>query len=100
MPETKNPLPLNPADFSSRFAQAALAAGFTEEKYGEINGHPLLVYTKLAKAARPKIYLSTGIHGDEPAPPWALLRLVQEGFFDDRCSWFVCPLLNPMGFTQ
>ena len=100
MPDATHPLPLDPVDFSPRFAAAALAAGFKEEKFGEINGHPLLAYTKLTEATRPKIYISTGIHGDEPAPPWALLRLVQEGFFDERCSWFVCPLLNPTGFTQ
>jgi hypothetical protein len=98
MPETQARLPLDPADFSPRFARVALAAGFQEEKFGEINGHPLLAYTKPAGTARPKVYLSTGIHGDEPAPPWALLRLVQEGFFDERSSWFLCPLLNPTGF--
>lgn len=100
MPETTDQLPLDPPDFSARFSQAARAAGFTEEKFGETNGHPLLACTKLSDASRPRVYLSTGIHGDEPAPPWALLRLLQEGFFDDRCSWFVCPLLNPTGFTQ
>jgi murein peptide amidase A len=42
--------------------------------------------------------LSAGIHGDEPAPPQALLRLAQTGFFDARCQWLVCPLLNPTGF--
>ncbi len=92
-------LPLDPTDFSPRFAAAALAAGFTEEKLGEINGHPLLAYTKKSGDTQPKVYFSTGIHGDEPAPPWALLRLIQEGFFDDRCSWFLCPLLNPTGFS-
>jgi len=100
MPSSESSLPLDPADFSPRFAAAAHAAGFTEEKFGEINGHPLLAYTKLSSDTRPKIYLSAGIHGDEPAPPWALLRLVQEGFFDACCSWFIFPLLNPTGFTQ
>ncbi len=93
-------LPLDPADFSPRFAHAARAAGFTEEKFGGINGHPLLAYTKAAQAPQPRVYLSAGIHGDEPAPPWALLRLVQAGFFDEHCAWFICPLLNPTGFAQ
>ena len=100
MPEATNTLPLDPADFSRRFSQAALAAGFKEERFGEINGHPLHAYTKQADESQPRIYLSTGIHGDEPAPPWALLRLVQEGLLDRRCSWFICPLLNPTGFTE
>ena len=66
MPEATNTLPLDPADFSRRFSQAALAAGFKEERFGEINGHPLHAYTKQADESQPRIYLSTGIHGDDP----------------------------------
>jgi len=56
-------------------------------------------YTKRTPGPRPRVYFSAGIHGDEPAPPWALLRLVEAGFFDARCTWFLCPLLNPTGFA-
>jgi protein MpaA len=93
-------LPLDPADFSPRFSVAARAAGFAEEQFGVIAGHPLRGYTKPAPAGKPHIYLSSGIHGDEPAPPWALLRLVESGWCDDRFSWFICPLLNPTGFLR
>ncbi len=93
-------LPLDPADFTPRFAAAAAAAGFKTVPLGEVNGHPLLAYTKRKAGPRPRAYYSAGIHGDEPAPPWALLRLMEEGFFDDRCTWFVCPLLNPTGFLR
>jgi hypothetical protein len=93
-------LPLNPAEFTLRFETAARQAGFSPEPYGEIHGHPLVAYTKRTSGRRPRIYLSTGIHGDEPAPPWALLRLVESGFLDTRCTWFICPLLNPTGFAQ
>ena len=93
-----NTLPLDPAEFTLRFEAAARKAGFKVERFGEILGHPLLAYTKRTPGPRPRIYLSSGIHGDEPAPPWALLRIVEEGFFNDRCTWFICPLLNPTGF--
>lgn len=91
-------LPLDPAEFIPQFANAARRAGFQVEAFGEINGHPLLAATKPAPEACPLVYYSTGMHGDEPAPPWALLRLVEEGFFDERCHWLLCPLLNPTGF--
>jgi len=55
---------------------------------------------KIKKPAAPKIYLSAGIHGDEPAGPLALLELLAEGFFDDRAHWFICPVLNPLGFIK
>ena len=93
-------LPLDPADFIPRFEAAARRAGFTCEPFGEITGHQLLACTRRTSGRRPQVYLSAGIHGDEPAPPWALLQLVESGFFDERCTWFVCPLLNPTGFIH
>lgn len=93
-------LPLDPAEFNPRFATAASQAGFAAKPYGEINGYPLLAYTKRMPGRRPRVYLSSGMHGDEPAPPWALLRLLEEGFFNTRCTWFLCPLLNPTGFPK
>lgn len=93
-------LPLDPTEFSPRFAAAARQAGFTAKQYGEINGYPLLAYTKRTPGRRPRVYVSTGMHADEPAPPWALLRLLEEGCFDGRCTWFLCPLLNPTGFPK
>lgn len=93
-------IPLDPADFTPRFAEAAHAAGFRLTTFGEIQGLPLVACTKRTPGRRPRIYLSAGMHGDEPAPPWALLRLMRTGFFDPRCTWFVCPLLNPTGFQR
>jgi protein MpaA len=93
-------LPLDPTDFTPRFAAAARAAGFDQTCFGEAEAHPLLAYTRPADSQVPAVYLSAGVHGDEPAPPWALLRLMQEGFFDGRCRWFICPLINPTGFLR
>jgi len=91
--------PLDPEDFTARFAAAARIAGFGVETFGLIHGLPLLGCTRPA-AGRPRLYLSAGMHGDEPAPPWALLRLVESGWFDERADWTVCPLLNPTGFLR
>jgi protein MpaA len=86
--------------FSAKFATAARRAGFQSEQFGDIGGHSLLAYHRSTAAGRPRIYLSAGIHGDEPAPPWALLRSLEDDVFSDRASWYVCPLLNPMGFVR
>ena len=93
-------LPLDPPVFMRRFDDAARRAGFKAPLYGGINGHPLNAYTKRMPGIRPRVYVSAGMHGDEPAPPLALLQLMEEGFFDDRCTWFICPLLNPTGFLK
>ncbi|HUL54286.1 MAG TPA: M14 family metallocarboxypeptidase [Opitutaceae bacterium] len=91
--------PLSPGGFHREFSAASRAAGFVVEPFGEVHGHPLIACTKRASRPRPRLYLSAGIHSDEPAPPQALLRLLEEGFFDARCEWFLCPLLNPTGLA-
>ena len=91
--------PHEPASLLQSFELAAHAGGFTVEPFGSTAGWSLLAFTRPAADDRPRVYLSAGIHGDEPAPPWALLRMLREGFFDDRFSWSICPLLNPVGFA-
>jgi protein MpaA len=91
---------LDPTEYSGRIRAAALGAGFRAEPFGEIAGAPLIALTKRTRGPRPRIYVSAGIHGDEPAPPLALLELIEKGVFDSRAVWFICPLLNPVGFVR
>ena len=85
---------------AARLEGAGRDAGFRVERFGEVAGHTLLALTKRTPGPRPRIYLSAGIHGDEPAPPLALLEMLEAGLFDSRAGWFICPLLNPLGFTR
>ncbi|MGH7952115.1 MAG: DUF2817 domain-containing protein, partial [Limisphaerales bacterium] len=45
-----------------------------------------------------RIYISTGIHGDEPAGPLAALKLLQENNWPENLEIWLCPCLNPVGF--
>jgi len=94
------PAVIDPAALAARFEAAGRAAGFRLEPFGEIAGCPLFALTQRTPGPRPRLYLSAGIHGDEPAPPLALLELIEAGVFDDRAVWFLCPLLNPAGFMR
>jgi protein MpaA len=89
-----------PLDLVARFEAAGRRAGFDLIRYGEAAGCPLIALTKRTPGPRPRIYLSSGIHGDEPAPPVALLEMLEAGIFDQRAVWFLCPLLNPAGFLK
>lgn len=91
---------VDPPAVVPRLEAAAKVAGFRVERFGEVKGFPLLALTKRTPGPRPRIYLSAGIHGDEPAPPLALLEMIESGVFDARAVWFLCPLLNPLGFTR
>lgn len=46
-----------------------------------------------------RTYISTGIHGDEPAGPMAALRLLRENRWPERLDLWLCPCLNPTGFA-
>ena len=46
-----------------------------------------------------RIYISAGIHGDEPAAPLAALKLLQENNWPEHAEIFLLPCLNPIGFT-
>ena len=92
--------PLDPVALADRLTEAAGRAGFLREQFGEAAGGPLIALTRRAAGVRPRIYLSAGIHGDEPAPPLALLSLLDGGFLAGQATWFLCPLLNPDGFVR
>lgn len=99
-PNNQNEGLIDPAEFAAEIESAAGAQGFRVERFGQIADLPLLALTKRTPGPRPRIYLSAGIHGDEPAPPLALLDLIRRGVLDTRAVWFVCPLLNPVGFVR
>jgi protein MpaA len=46
-----------------------------------------------------RIYISAGIHGDEPAGPLAALRLLSENRWPENAEIVFCPCLNPVGFA-
>jgi len=91
---------LDPAALVQHAERLASRHGFRVERFGEIAGCPLIALTRRTAGPRPRIYLSGGIHGDEPASPHALLRLLERGCFDTRANWFVVPLLNPTGLSR
>lgn len=45
------------------------------------------------------VYLSAGIHGDEPAGPLAALRLLRENQWPENLDLCLCPCLNSTGFA-
>ena len=77
---------------------AALAAGWTASPFE--TDDQLIISAWIRRAARvsARLYLSAGIHGDEPAGPLAVRRLMQENPWPDDVEIWVCPCLNPTGF--
>lgn len=81
---------------------AARQHGWTSETFYESPEFKLFALTRNSKSEtrNPKrVYLSTGIHGDEPAGPLAALKLIQENRWPENLDLWFCPCLNPIGFT-
>lgn len=84
-------------EFSKEFAKAAEAKGFCPQILADFAAGPLLVWERPGPG--PRVYLSAGIHGDEPAGSLALLALLHGGFFSEQFHWLLCPALNPDGLA-
>ena len=65
--------------------------------------HP--VYAAVTRDARddlPRIILSAGIHGEEPAGVYSLLEFIHQEIarYADRFAFLILPCINPHGFTR
>jgi len=80
------------------FHHAATRAGFSPTLLHETASGPIHAWER--PGTGPRVYLSAGIHGDEPAGPLALLALFRESFFTAPAHWLICPALNPDGLAN
>ncbi len=76
----------------------AVALGWTAEPLPVMDGPELFALNRRVPRATKRIYISAGIHGDEPAGPLAARELLQRNQWPGCADiWFV-PCLNPTGF--
>ena len=80
---------------------AAEAHGWNAEVFYNSGDYKLFGLHRSARneTNRRRIYFSAGIHGDEPAGPLAALKLLQDNRWPDNLELWMCPCLNPAGFT-
>jgi len=83
--------------FLPEFSAAARAQGFRAEVLVDTGDGSLVAWER--KGAGAPLYLSAGIHGDEPAGPLAALELMRSGSFPPDRHVLVCPALNPGGLA-
>ena len=65
-----------------------------EFKWSALHRSPL---STLNSEPSTRLYISAGIHGDEPASPLAALRLLKENRWPENAEIFLVPCLNPVG---
>jgi protein MpaA len=79
--------------------KAAADHGWRREDFLKTDSWHLLALTRKVSNPGKRIYISTGIHGDEPAGPLSALQLLQENDWPANADIWLCPCLNPTGFA-
>lgn len=76
----------------------AQETGWVHDSFTIPNGADLIAYRRKGGKAQRRLYLSTGIHGDEPAGPVAILELIRANVWPEHLDIWLCPCLNLTGF--
>jgi protein MpaA len=79
--------------------RAATDGGWLAEWITAAEGLELHTWRRQTTVKRRNIYLSTGIHGDEPAGPLAVRQLMLDNAWPSDVDLWLCPCLNPAGFS-
>src|SRR5688572_16337235 len=82
---------------------AALDSGWSLDVFHAEGGLDLFALIHPASnvsASKLRIYISAGIHGDEPAGPLAVLELIRRNSWPDHVEIVLVPCLNPVGFAN
>jgi len=86
-----------------RIEEAAKTQLWAEEVFFDKPGCRLIALKRsvapVAQGRPFRVYLSAGIHGDEPAGPLAVRRLLEENEWPANAEIWLCPCLNPGGFA-
>ena len=92
---------LSSLELINQVTTSAKEVGFEIETFGQIGAWPLLSMTRCSQDGNGQnIYISAGIHGDEPAGPLALLELLKEDALPKNHNYWICPVLNPSGLDD
>jgi len=78
---------------------AAQEAGFVVEHCYGTEPEPLLALRRVCLTPKANLFVSTGVHGDEPAGPLTILRMLKQDSLPHDMTLTVFPLLNPRGMA-
>ncbi len=80
--------------------ESALKSGWAFEAVEAAQGLELHAWHRESRRSARRIYISAGIHGDEPAGPLAVRQLIEDDLWPSAVELWLCPCLNPTGFPR
>ena len=84
-----------------RRVEALASPGRTVETIGTVEGHPIL-RIRAGRPRRLRVFLTGGVHGDEPAGVEAVLRFLEEDMepWLGQVEFTAMPCVNPVGYVR
>jgi hypothetical protein len=73
--------------------------GFRVREVACVGAPRTILLAEYGDPSGPAVSLSAGVHGDEPAAPWALLAIARDGLLNPGFSYRIWPCLNPSGYV-
>lgn len=86
-------------EFEGRVKALRASQGARVREVACIGAPRTLLCVEIGDVSLPTIALAAGIHGDEPAGPWALLDLLESDAFDEGFAYRIWPCTNPSGYA-
>lgn len=87
------------SDLEKRWKALRTRDGIAVREVACVGAPRTLLCVELGDHTKPLVALASGVHGDEPAAPWALLSLVENGDLDARYAYRIWPCTNPTGYA-
>ncbi|MGP6157227.1 MAG: succinylglutamate desuccinylase/aspartoacylase family protein [Vulcanimicrobiaceae bacterium] len=72
--------------------------GFSLREVACVGAQRTLWLAEIAQPEAPTVAIAAGIHGDEPAAPWALYSIVRDGLLDRSFGYRIWVCTNPSGY--
>jgi protein MpaA len=85
-------------EIEARWKAQRAARGMRVREVACVGAPRTLLCVEYGDVGKPVILLAAGVHGDEPAGPYALLALVEGDGLDPRFAYRIWPCTNPSGF--
>jgi predicted deacylase len=88
--------------YLKRIKKIALKKGFDVKSIGDIDDTELIMLQPQNKVKGPNLLIISGIHGDEPAGPFGILRYIEKINKEilKKVNLTFIPLMNPTGFRK
>lgn len=93
--------PLDSAKVLQEIQNLAGANGWKREMVAGVSTEQdLLIYSRRGRMAGKRLYLSAGVHGNEPAGVVAVQELLKANAWPEEIEIWICPCLNQQGFLN